>query len=628
LIPFAALAVAVALTIFAWYTVTVFVNGIEQARFEDEVLATVFSINNRMQEYEQVLFGGKGLFASSQQVERAEWKAFVDNQMIQNRFPGVQGVGFVERVTAGELASHVASVRNEGFADYVVRPDVQKEVYYPVVFIEPFDAKNRQALGFDISSEQVRNAAISRALESGQTTITGKITLVTETQSDMQSGFLMLVPVYENGMPAGTPDERRENIRGFVYAPFRMDDLMKGITGLAARDITFSIHDGQNQTTNENLMFDLSSVAGTRGGDIDRSLEKTVIMDIGGRQWTLEFAALRSIHSGFDIFIPYIVLVVGFTLSGVLFYVMYSASRQREETAELVWAAEEIARGNLDIRLDDNLLASQDRIGNLARVFDEMRKSVKAGTDDLKKMNEDLVRIDKMKEEFSSMVSHELKSPLTPIKFGADSLLDPESTGNLTEEQRGYARMVMRNATKMENLINDLMDSYKLDIDKLTFVMTENDIGQMVSQCVADLAPYAKDKAIKLEADTKASGTITCDRKRIDQVIANLVKNSVDFVPESGGRITVRAEDTGNKEVVFSVEDNGVGIRADKVDKLFEKFYQIDTTAKRKFGGSGLGLPISKGIVEAHGGRIWVDREYKGGAAIRFSLPRKSLQSR
>ncbi len=618
---------AVAITIFAWYTVTVFVNDLEQARFDDEVLATVFSINNRMQEYEQVLFGGKGLFASSQQVERAEWKAFVDNQMIPHRFPGVQGIGFIERVPAGELASHVASMRSEGFADYAVQPESQKQEYYPVVFIEPFDARNRQALGFDVSSEQVRNAAISRALESGQTTITGKITLITETEADMQRGFLMLVPVYENGMPAGTPDERRESIRGFVYAPFRMNDLMNGIMSLTARDITFSVYDGQ--PASESLMFDLAAVTGTKEGEIDGSLEKTVIMDIGGRQWTLEFAALDSIHSGFNLFIPYVVLAVGFALSGVLFYVMYSASRLREETAELAWAAEEIARGNLDVRLDAGLLGSQDRVGSLARVFDEMRKSVKAGTDDLKKMNEDLVRIDKMKEEFSSMVSHELKSPLTPIKFGADALLDPESAGNLTEDQKGYARMVMRNATKMENLINDLMDSYKLDIDKLTFVMTENDIGQMVSQCVADLAPYAKDKAIKLEADVKASGTILCDRKRIDQVIANLVKNSVDFVPESGGRITVRAQDAGNKEdeVVFSVEDNGIGIPADKVDKLFEKFYQIDTSAKRKFGGSGLGLPISKGIVEAHGGRIWADREYKGGAAIRFALPRKrSLQ--
>lgn len=144
----------------------------------------------------------------------------------------------------------------------------------------------------------------------------------------------------------------------------------------------------------------------------------------------------------------------------------------------------------------------------------------------------------------------------------------------------------------------------------------------MMEQCMIDVEPYIRDKQVKLETDIAAQGTIMCDKKRIDQVIANLVKNSVDFVPEKDGRIVLRVQEDSS-DVVFSVEDNGIGIPAEKADRLFEKFYQVDTTAKRKFGGSGLGLPISKGIVEAHGGRIWVDREFKGGAAIRFALPRK-----
>jgi signal transduction histidine kinase len=138
---------------------------------------------------------------------------------------------------------------------------------------------------------------------------------------------------------------------------------------------------------------------------------------------------------------------------------------------------------------------------------------------------------------------------------------------------------------------------------------------------MADAEPYTRDKQVRIESDVSASGSIVCDRKRIDQVVANLVKNSVDFVPEKSGRIVLRVQECDS--VIFSVEDNGVGIPPDKTDRLFEKFYQVDSTAKRKFGGSGLGLPVSKGIVEAHGGRIWVDKEFRGGAAIRFALPRK-----
>jgi signal transduction histidine kinase len=368
-------------------------------------------------------------------------------------------------------------------------------------------------------------------------------------------------------------------------------------------------------------MFDHARVSDISESEIDRSFAKTVLMDIGGRTWTLEFFALHFIRSQTDALVPYIILAVGLALSGILFFVLRSTDRFRREAGELVRAAEHVGRGDLGVQIDPKVLSSPSGVGNLARVFDRMRSSVKASTEELKKANEDLVRVDKMKEEFSSMVSHELKSPLTPIKFGADALMD-SGNGSLNEDQKRYAGMIMRNTVKLENLINDLMDSYKLDMDKLTFAMTENDIAQMVSQCVADAEPYVRDKKVRIESDVSASGSIVCDRKRIDQVVANLVKNSVDFVPEKGGRIVLRAEEQ-DSAVVFSVEDNGVGIPPDKIDRLFEKFYQVDTSAKRKFGGSGLGLPISKGIVEAHGGRIWVDKEFRGGAAIRFALPRK-----
>jgi signal transduction histidine kinase len=617
--PVAALAITLSITLISWYMVSAFVNSLAVQRFDDEVSEATLSINKRMEEYEQVLMGGKGLFAASEQVERQEWIAFVRGQSVQERFPGIQGVGYYPRVTQEELPALVEQVRAEGFPGFAVRPEGERPEYYPVVYIEPLDARNQRAFGYDVFSEPVRRDAIELSRDTGDTAITGRITLVQETEQDVQVGFLMMVPVYENGAPAQTVEERRQSIEGFVYAPFRMNDLMQGIMGSTVRDITFAIYDGD--PSGETLMFDLSSVNDIPAGETTSPFTKTVLMEIGGRTWTLEFVALDSLRSQTDAAVPYIILGIGLALSGILFFVLRSANRMHKETDELVRAAERVGRGDLDVQIDKNVLGSPSGVGNLARVFDRMRASVKASTQELKKVNEELVRVDKMKEEFSSMISHELKSPLTPIKFGADALMY-SGNGNLTEDQKRYAGMVSRNAVKLENLINDLMDSYKLDMKRLTFNMAENDIGQMVEQCLADIEPYTRDKQVRVEIDIGASGTIVCDRKRIDQVIANLVKNSVDFVPENGGRIVIRVHEN-SPEVVFSVEDNGIGILAEKADRLFEKFYQVDTTAKRKFGGSGLGLPISRGIVEAHGGRIWVDREFKGGAAIRFALPRK-----
>ena len=127
----------------------------------------------------------------------------------------------------------------------------------------------------------------------------------------------------------------------------------------------------------------------------------------------------------------------------------------------------------------------------------------------------------------------------------------------------------------------------------------------------------------------EVNGNVFCDPNRISQVLSNLIKNSIDFVPDNGnGKIIVRAQkeednDSSNNfnMILFTVEDNGIGINPEKADKLFQKFYQIDTGPTRKHAGTGLGLVICRGIIKAHGGKIWVDNACKTGATIKFTLP-------
>ena len=126
--------------------------------------------------------------------------------------------------------------------------------------------------------------------------------------------------------------------------------------------------------------------------------------------------------------------------------------------------------------------------------------------------------------------------------------------------------------------------------------------------------------------DIQYNGVVYCDQRRIDQVITNMIKNAIDFVPADTGKIMLRVSKTEN-QIIFSVEDNGIGIPPNKIDSLFKKFYQIDTSMTRKHGGTGLGLAISKGIVEAHGGEMWVDKDYVGGAKFIFTLPIKDEES-
>jgi signal transduction histidine kinase len=221
-----------------------------------------------------------------------------------------------------------------------------------------------------------------------------------------------------------------------------------------------------------------------------------------------------------------------------------------------------------------------------------------------------------------SMINHELKTPLVPIKGYADMLLKPNIMGQLNEKQKKAVSSISYNVGKLELLVSDILDVYKLDMGKLSISRKDVDVGQMITSNMLEFKPLADQKNVEIKADIQYNGSVYCDQRRLDQVITNLIKNSIDFAPADTGMIILRVIERENK-IIFSVEDNGTGIPSDKVDNLFKKFYQIDTTMTRKHGGTGLGLAISKGIIEAHGGEMWVDKNYTGGARFIFTLPAK-----
>jgi len=192
----------------------------------------------------------------------------------------------------------------------------------------------------------------------------------------------------------------------------------------------------------------------------------------------------------------------------------------------------------------------------------------------------DLLATEKAKDEFISMVSHELKTPLVPLKGYAQMLLRPKIMGGaeLNERQKNAINAMNRNIEKLQTLVDDVMDVYKLDMGKLRFSMTNIGITKLIHETISELRPLTLNKKIVLETNIKLNGTVFCDPDRIGQVLSNLIKNSIDFVPDNGnGKIIVRVQkqqDNGNdydndlKMALFTVEDNGIGINPEKADKL------------------------------------------------------------
>lgn len=241
----AVFAVAVAGSLLAWRAARRTEQQERAADFQFRVRDAAARIEAHMTGYEQALRGAQGLFAASKDVTRDEFRAYVDALAVNVQYPGIQGIGFGQAIRPGERAAHVAAIRAEGFPDYDVRPPGERDPLTAIIYLEPFRDRNLRAFGFDMYSEAVRRAAMTRARDTGRVAVTGKVKLLQETDHDVQAGFLMYLPVYRAGAPISTVEERRGALRGWVYAPFRANDFMAGVLGERAVDLDVEILDAE-----------------------------------------------------------------------------------------------------------------------------------------------------------------------------------------------------------------------------------------------------------------------------------------------------------------------------------------------------------------------------------------------
>ncbi len=293
LAPFAVLLLGLVITFLVWNASTQAARKIQQDKFEFRVNQIVAGISQRLKSYEQVLLGASGLFAASVSVESEEFRDYLAKLRLGDNFPGIQGVGFSLRIPAAEKQRHLEKIRSEGFPDYTLRPEGQRDPYSAIVYLEPFDWRNQRAFGFDMYSEPVRRAAMDAAWEEGVSAISAKVKLVQETSRDVQWGFLMYVPVYRNGTAADSVAARRANLLGWAYAPFRMNDFMQGILGReygeAQPSLRLEVFDGQVPSDGAR-MFD--SNPQYLGGTSAESLHTNRPIKFGKHFWTVAVHSL------------------------------------------------------------------------------------------------------------------------------------------------------------------------------------------------------------------------------------------------------------------------------------------------------------------------------------------------
>ena len=273
----------------------------------------------------------------------------------------------------------------------------------------------------------------------------------------------------------------------------------------------------------------------------------------------------------------------------------------------------------------DPLKTNVSEIFQLNEDFKKMEQKVERTIELTNDYVEKLKEMDRKKIEFSSMVSHELKTPLVPILGYVQMLQKENFLGSLNEKQIDAVNEIHSATIKLQRLVGDILTTQKLDLGKLDFNKEKTNVLELLNSVIKEFQPITNEKKIVLEMKFKENIDIFTDKDRINQVFSNLIKNSIDFVPKSGGKITVGGKNNED-HVEFFVKDNGSGMSNENQKDIFKKFYQIDTSTSRKRSGSGLGLAICKGIVEGLGGKIWVESEINKQTTFYFSIPKKPIE--
>lgn len=346
------LIIGISTTFFSAFIIKKDIDKIASSEFQFECKEISNKIDLRLHAHARLLQSGVAFIAASDTVNRADWHKFVEKSKVKEDLPGILGTGFSLLVRAENLEKHCQQMQSSGFPDYKIWPQNERDLYTSITMLEPFNEQNSRAFGYDMMTEPVRRLAMERARDEDIAALSGKVLLVQETDTDIQAGNLMYVPVYQKNMPSKTVQERREAIIGWVYSPYRMNDLVQGILDhwdfkKDKKTLHLSIYDGLNDS-NESLLFDSNNTHKEQNTGKSR-FTSTTIIDFNGHNWCLVFSQINGnlfsdYLAAWTVFFGGIIIcILILLLAGSLLDTKYKAQRIAENlTLELLNSEKEL----------------------------------------------------------------------------------------------------------------------------------------------------------------------------------------------------------------------------------------------------------------------------------------------
>ncbi len=601
-----------------WLTHRVAVERSEE-RFDRLCDRVGWMVEQRMQIFRQGLGAVRGLFIASDHVSRRKFAAFVASHDLPRDFPGSHGFGFIRHVVRDQLPAYVEEIRRDDRPDFAVQTGGDESNLFVVQYIEPSRSDSR-ALGYDIGSEAVRRECAERAMLNGEGALTGGIDLV----QHRGPGLLYLLPVYHPGTNPTTPEQRRAAIFGWVYTPLSITQTMSTVLADADGLIEFDVFDGID-TNDGNRLYEGRHSAPARGtAQLNQpqsfatpTFRKALNMKVGQRDWTLRIKTTPSFDASVNRHaagqVAGTILLLSVLIAALVWSFGNAHARAvvlaREMTAALQASEAEAQAARKEIEKQAAELAMKGAL------LEESSAAAEAAS--------------RAKSDFLANMSHEIRTPMGAILGYTDLLLDQ----NQSAEQRNQCvQVIRRNGTHLLTVLNDILDVSKIESGQVGVEQIACDPCGIVADVASLMRPHAVDKGLTFDVRFEGSmpRSVRSDPTRLRQILMNLLSNAIKFTKGGSVQLIARicpaaAEGNGEPLLQFLVRDTGIGMTPQQQATLFRPFAQADVSTTRKYGGTGLGLVISRRLAELLGGTLTLASTPGAGTAFALTLPAGDL---
>jgi signal transduction histidine kinase len=574
------LAVLLAITLAVSLTVARAVDRDRRANLERRADVAVEAIERRLAGYTETLYAIRGLFEERRRVTRRAYRAYTRSLDIPARFPGIQVLAFAEQVDGFERRSYEGAVRRDvrrsgslyppGFR---IKPPGRRPRHVVVSYLEPV-AGNEAIFGLDVAAEAEARATIERAQSSGRPAATAPLRI--GQKRGVQRGIVIYLPSRNTASPIA--DRSSGRFLGVAAATIRMSDFMRGLLPRAALDQQIELYDvgmagdrTPSRLSDANLMYDYDSALDAPG-QVDSRQATVRSLDVSGRRWSVFYETRNPLVDRPAALAPWLIAAGGALLSLLAAALVYLALTRRQQAEALALA---------------------------------MTADLRASQVELEQSNAELTR-------FAYVASHDLQEPLGTIS-GFLRLLERRYGDRLDDRARGYIGHATTAAAHGSRLIQDLLDYSRAG-------RSDAAARTPLNQAWDDAAALLKEQidetgaSVTREPLPPVAGISAPNMVRVFQ---NLISNGLRYRSDEPPRIHARAERADGRWQIL-VSDNGMGIPAEHSERIFVLFERLH--AQDEYPGTGMGLAITRRIVETGGGRVWVRSQPGQGATFHLDL--------